>query len=241
MIARLVGLMITRLLGLLLVSSSASAHDFWVQPATYHAEPGISVPITLQVGHGPARQRSQLPLRRITRIEAVGPDGTGIDLRDALNLGAATQDGVLTFPTAGTYAVVLETDNRARTLDGAESYSRHSKALVQVGPAGTAQATQPLGMTLEIVPDVNPYSAAGALPIHVLFEGKPVAGAVVELTNLENDAAPVAAHLTDEHGRASFAVPPDGQWLLNVVWKKLRADNEEALFESYFSSLSFGR
>jgi uncharacterized GH25 family protein len=217
-----------------------SAHDFWVQPDTYHVEPGISVPITLQVGHGPARQRSLLPLRRITRIEAVGPDGTGIDLRDALNLGAATRDGVLTFPAAGTYAVVLETDNRARTLDGDESYSRHSKALVQVGSAASAQATRPLGMTLEIVPDVNPYSAAGALPIHVLFEGKTVAGALVELTNLENDATPIAAHLTDERGRSSFVMPSGGKWLLSVVWKKLRADNEETRFESYFSSLSFG-
>jgi uncharacterized GH25 family protein len=68
-----------------------------------------------------------------------------------------------------------------------------------------------------------------------------VAGALVELTNLENDATPIAAHLTDEHGRASFAVPAGGQWLLNVVWKTLRHDNEETRFESYFSSLSFGR
>jgi uncharacterized GH25 family protein len=233
--------MIARLVGLLLICGSVSAHDFWVQPDTFHAGPGISVPITLQVGHGPARQRSQLPLRRITRFAAVAPDGAPVDLRDSLNLGAALEDGELTFPAPGTYAVVLETDNHARTLDGDESYSRHSKALVQVGTSVSEGATQPLGMTLEIVPDVNPYSAAGALPIHVLFEGKPVTGALVELTNLENDATPIAAHLTDERGRASFAVPAGGKWLLNVVWKKLRADGEETQFESYFSSLSFGR
>ena len=233
--------MIARLVGLLLISGSVSAHDFWVQPDTYHAEPGISVPITLQVGHGPSRQRSQLPLRRITRFAALAPDGASVDLWDDLDLGAALEDGQLHFQAPGTYVVVLETDNRARTLDGDESYSRHSKALVQVGSSATAQATQPLGMTLEIVPDVNPYSVAGTLPIHVLFEGKPVAGALVELTNLENDAAPIAAHLTDEHGRSSFAVPAGGKWLLNVVWKKLRSENEETRFESYFSSLSFGR
>jgi len=235
--------MITRLVCLLLICGSVSAHDFWVQPDDYHAEPGISVPITLQVGHGPSRQRSQLPLRRITRFAAVAPDGTSVDLHDSVDLGAATEDGNLTFPAPGTYVVVLETDNRARTLDGAESYSRHSKALVQVGSSASAQATQPLGMTLEIVPEVNPYSlpAAGRLPVHVLFEGRPVAGAWIELTNLEHDSAPVEAHLTDEEGHCSFTVPAGGKWLLNVVWKKLRSDNEETQFESYFSSLSFGR
>ena len=162
-------------------------------------------------------------------------------MRDDLDLGAALEDGQLHFQAPGTYVVVLETDNRARTLDGAESYSRHSKALVQVGSSATAQATEPLGMALEIVPDVNPYSIAGTLPIHVLFEGKPVARALVELTNLENDAAPIAAHLTDEHGGCSFAVPAGGRWLLNVVWRKLRSENEETPYESYFSSLSFGR
>jgi len=235
--------MITRLVCLLLISGSVSAHDFWVQPDDYHAEPGVSVPITLQVGHGPSRQRSQLPLRRITRFAAVAPDGTSIDLHDSFDLGAATEDGNLTFPAPGTYAVVLETDNRARTLDGAESYSRHSKALIQVGSLQSARATQPLGLTLEIVPDVNPYSlpAAGRLPVHVLFEGKPVDRALVELTNLEHDSAPVEVHLTDEQGHCTFTVPAGGKWLMNVVWKKLRSDNEETQFESYFSSLSFGR
>lgn len=235
--------MIARLVGLLLICGSAAAHDFWVQPDNYHAEPGVSVPITLQVGHGPFRQRSQLPLRRITRFAAVAPDGADMDLHDSFNLGAATEDGELIFPTPGTYAVVLETDNHARTLDGAESYSRHSKALIQVGSLESARATQPVGLTLEIVPEVNPYSLppAGKLPVHVLFEGRPVAGAWIELTNLEHDSAPMEAHLTDEQGHCSFAVPAGGKWLLNVVWKKLRADTEDTQFESYFSSLSFGR
>ena len=233
--------MMARLVGLLLISSSAVAHDFWIQPDSYHAESDITVPLTLQVGHGSSRQRSQLPLRRITRFAAVAPDGTVVDLRVGLNLGAETDDGKVQFHAPGTYVVVLETDNHARTLDGSESYSRHSKALLQVGSTESTQAMQPLGMPLEIVPDVNPYFAAGALPIHVLFHGKPAVGALVELTNLEHDAAPVEAHLTDEQGRSSFAIPAGGKWLLNVVWKKRQATGQDTEFETYFSSLSFGR
>jgi uncharacterized GH25 family protein len=233
--------MSARLVGLLLISSSAVAHDFWIQPDSYRCEPGIAVPVTLQVGHGPSRQRSELPLRRIARFAAVTPDGTAVDLRGGLNLGASTEDGAVQFQTPGTYVVVLETDNHARTLDGLESYSRHSKALIQVGSAESVQATQPLGMVLEIVPDVNPYSAVGALPIHVWFAGAPLAGARVELTNLEHDAQAWETHLTGSDGRASFAMPEGGKWLLNVVWKERRATGQDSAFETYFSSLSFGR
>lgn len=233
--------MIARFIGLLLICGSVSAHDFWIQPDTYRAEPGKPVPITLQVGHGPYRQRSMLPMRRITRFVAGAPDGTLLDLRANLNLGAATEDGAMQLPAPGTYVVVLETDNNARTLDGAESYSRHSKALVQVGSLESAQATQPLGMQLEIVPEVNPYSAARSLPIHVLFEGKPAAGALVELTDLAHDAAPVEAHITDENGGSSFVMPAAGRWLLNVIWKRRLDVGQETEFETYFSSLSFGR
>jgi uncharacterized GH25 family protein len=233
--------MIARIVGLLLVCNSAVAHDFWIQPDSYRAESDISVPLTLQVGHGSARQRSQLPLRRITRFAAVAPDGTVVDLRGGLNLGAETDDGKVQFHSPGTYVVVLETDNHARTLDGSESYSRHSKALLQVGTSESTRATAPLGMPLEIVPDVNPYSAGGTLPIHVLFDGKPLAGARVELTNLEHDAQPYETHLTGEEGQTSFVIPDRGKWLLNVVWQKRQASGQDTEFETYFSSLSFGR
>jgi uncharacterized GH25 family protein len=233
--------MMARCLGLLLISGGVSAHDFWIQPETYRAEPGISVPILLQVGHGQWRQRSPLPMSRITRFEAVSPDGSAVDLRGNLHLGAATEDGELQFPAPGTYVVVLETDNRARTLDGAESYSRHSKALVQVGPSASVQATQPLGLQLEIVPEVNPYWSAGSLPLRVLFEGRPAAGALVELTDLAHDAAPMEAHITDAQGHSIFAMPGGGKWLLNVIWRRRLAAGQETEFETYFSSLSFGK
>jgi len=233
--------MIARFIGLLTICGSVSAHDFWIQPDTYRAEPGISVPITLQVGHGSSRQRSMLPMRRITRFEAMTPDGELLDLRGNLNLGDQTEDGKLQFAAPGTYVVVLETDNHARTLDGAESYSRHTKALVQVGTWASPQATRALGLRLEIVPDVNPGSAASSLPVHVFFEGKPAARARVELTNLAHDEAPVEAHITDESGQARFVMPATGRWLLNVIWKRRLDAGQETEFETCFSSLSFGR
>src|SRR6187402_2761093 len=93
----------------------AGAHDFWLQPTQYWVSPRTSTSLTLQVGHGPFRQRSPIPARRILRFEALAPDGTGIDLHGQLRLGMATEDGNFQLEQPGTYILVLQTDNHAQT------------------------------------------------------------------------------------------------------------------------------
>jgi uncharacterized GH25 family protein len=258
-----------------LFAASAMAHDFWIQPNEYWVSPSSAVAFSLQVGHGPFRQRSPIPLGRIARFEAIGMDGSRIELRDRLQLGGQADDGHFAFSKPGTYVLVMETDARAQShlpalrfndylkvegltpaleqrertrrmgADGSENYSRRAKSLVQVGPpeaATQAQVARPLGLPLEIVPEQNPYSVrqSTVLPVRVIFEGQPLAGALVKLTNLEHDEAPLEMHLTDRDGRARFAMPTHGAWLLNVIWTKVLPDTLETDFETVFSSLSFG-
>ena len=265
------------LLAGMLCHQTASAHDFWVQPREYWVPLGVTTPFTLQVGHGPYRQRSPIPSKRITRLSAIGPQGAVLDLRDRLHPGDSLDDGSLEFPEPGTYVVVLEADNRAQShlpavrfndylqvegltpaleqrerlhrmdTDGSEIYSRHAKALLQVGAGGgdvvsPASVTLPLGLPLEIVPDVNPYAEPrpSSLPVHVLYEGRPLAGALVKMTQLEHDAEPFETHRTDSAGRATFTMPAQGAWLLNVIWTRPLAKSAATDFETVFSSLSFG-
>ena len=250
------------------------AHDFWVQPASYWVAPGMDSPFTLQVGHGPFRQRSLIPLSRILRFEALGPDESRANLRPRLQLGGRVSDGALEFATQGTYVLVLQTDARAysllpairfndylryegltpaldyrqrthrMTMDGSENYSRQAKALIQVGsPAGPQpQVTKPVGLVLEIVPEINPYALPRPkrLPVYVLYEGRRLTGALVMLTNLEHDANPVEVHLTDRNGEVEFTMPQSGKWLLNVIWTKVAPRTWDSDFETVFSSLSFG-
>jgi uncharacterized GH25 family protein len=129
--------------------------------------------------------------------------------------------------------------------DGSERYSRCAKSIVQVGPPGAgtqAQVSKPVGLPLEIVPEANPYGAprSASLPVRVMYAGRPLAGALVKLTDLKNDASPFEVHLTDHDGRASFVMPTSGSWLLNVIWTKALPHSEETDFETVFSSLSFG-
>src|SRR5258708_30123055 len=85
----------TALLFGLLVCSRASfieAHDFWLQPSEYWINPDTLDSMTLQVGHGPFRQRSPIPLRRITRFQAIAPNGMAVYLHQPLPLRQGAQD-----------------------------------------------------------------------------------------------------------------------------------------------------
>jgi uncharacterized GH25 family protein len=129
--------------------------------------------------------------------------------------------------------------------DGSENYSRCAKSLVQVGPARSMSQSlvqKAIGLPLEIVPEQSPYATPrpGSLPIHVIYEGRVLAGALVKLTKLEQDELPFETHVTDESGRAVFAMPASGTWLLNVIWTKVSSSSQETDFETVFSSLSFG-
>jgi uncharacterized GH25 family protein len=265
------------LLALLLCcrASSASAHDFWLQPTDYWTGPNVVTAIELQVGHGPFRQRSPIRASRISRFEATSPDGTVVDLRRGLRPGGATDDGDFRLANRGSYVLALQTDDQAQThlpairfndylhvegltpaleqrarlhrtdADGSERYSRCAKAIVQVGPSGAAtrdQVSRPVGLPLEIVPDANPYAVPrlASLPVHVIYAGRPLAGALVKLTDLKNDASPFEMHLTDRDGRATFTMPRSGNWLLNVIWTKPLPASADTDFETIFSSLSFG-
>ena len=261
-------------LGLLLVSAAAGAHDFWLQPAQWRAAPFAPFNVSLEVGHGPYRQRSPIAASRIERFEAIAANGARADLRGHLHLGAANGDATLGFKQAGTYLLVLETDDRAEShlpairfndylkvegltpaialrartgrtdADGSENYSRHAKAIVEVGASNrrnAAAATRRLGLALEIVPERSPLATprAAKLPVRIFYRGRPLPGALVKLTDLSRDAEPFEVHRSDGTGRAIFAMPHQGSWLLNVIWTRPQPRDGINDFETDFSSLSF--
>ncbi len=256
-------------------AASATAHDFWMQPNLFWLSPGTATPLTLQVGHGPLRQRSAIPVKRITRFEAIAPSGAAIDLRANLRPGGANADATIGFSRPGAYVLVLQTDDQAQSFlpairyndylkvegltpalelrarthrteaMGSENYSRQAKSIVLVGaPSASAQSqvTRPFGLLLEIVPEVSPYvlPRRSTLPVHVIFEGRRLAGALVKLTDLDHDESPLETRVTDHEGRAVFTMPRDGNWLLNVIWTKPQPRTRDTDFETTFSSLSFG-
>lgn len=125
---------------------------------------------------------------------------------------------------------------------GVEVYSRRAKMLVQVGPVPSANVLKPVGHTLEIVPVVNPYGRGTdtALPVRVLFQGRPLAQAQVRVLPLGIKNGPVQKLRTDQQGLASFVVPNRGNWLVMVVHARPTNENPAAAFDTVFASLTFG-
>lgn len=124
--------------------------------------------------------------------------------------------------------------------NGRELYARRAKALVQIGSTCSPQALQPLGLSLEIVPLVNPHCAAqDTLPVEVRFRGEPLAGALVRMESLSSPAGEIEQR-TDASGRASFAMPKTGNWKISLVWSVPIEGNDLAEYDTLFSSLSFG-
>lgn len=178
-------------------------------------------------------------------------------------------DSVVPFAGAGTHILTFETtpalsDLEAKAFDeyvaheglsavaahraalptpgtnGRELYARRAKALVQIGKTCSPHVLQPVGLSLEIVPLINPHCATGdAMPVEVRFRGRPLAGALLRMESLSNPAGEIEQR-TDADGRASFAMPRQGNWKISLVWSVPIEDNAQAEYDTLFSSLSFG-
>lgn len=213
------------LLFALLLALPAAAHDFWIQP---------QAPYSLLVGHGPYRQVSPIPPSRIIRSETIGGHLMVLETDDKAqsHLPAIRFNDYL--KAEGLTPALEERERTGRTnRDGSERYSRRAKALIGVGP-GDPLFTHRVGLTLEIVPEPG-----AGLPVRVFYKDQPLAGALVKLTDLDHDEEPYQTRRTDETGRAAFALPQKGSWLLNVIWTEAQGPAAETDFATIFSSLSF--
>lgn len=258
---------------LVFVATSATAHDFWLQPQKFQTKPGVALPITALIGHGDDRGRWEADSSRVVMLKLTGPNGI-FNLRSTFKQRGSGSHFAPVFAKAGVHIVAMQTNHASSNLPakrfteyakeegltpilqhrsrsgtaqtaGREIYSRRAKTLVQVGTAtGRADptATKAIGLTLEIVPERDPYALgkSRSFPVRVYYEGKALPGATVKLTNLGSDEKPVAIVKTDSSGRAAFRIPESGAWLLNVVWSKPIKGRSGAEFDTIFSSLTFG-
>lgn len=248
----------------------ANAHEFWMQPKEFWWQPTQSMPLSLRVGHGDHSTRSMIPSRRVTRFEIIGPSNEASDLRMGLHPGADTElrlDApgayVVVLATDNqarsdlpadrfneylvaeglTPALTAREQTGQMQAEGSERYSRQAKSLVQVGESQQqSNVTQAVGLRLEIVPEINPYATprAAQLPVRVIFEGKPLGGALVKMSDPADASKGAVARVSDDRGRAVFDMPSQGQWLLHVTWTKALPSTDEADFDTMFASLTFG-
>ena len=248
--------------GAALVAAPAAAHDFWIEPSTYRPEPLQRVTLRHRVGNhflgDPVPRDEGLMVRFVT----LGGDGEkrvpGVHGVDPAGIAQAPETGtlVVAYQSRGSVAE-LPPDKMARYAEEEgvaaqlpagwqgkpllrDSFARSVKSLLVVNGRGSAGFDRVAGLPLELVPLVDPagLAAGGALPVRLLWQGKPVAGIqVAALSRLDPSKALVAR--TDGDGRVTLTLPRTGEWLVKAVKVLPAPPDGTADFASVWASLTF--
>lgn len=256
---------------LLLMASLVQAHDLFLKLDTYFLSPNARVQIPVLNGTFDRSENFITPerLADISVVTPVGrsrippatawspgPDSTS---RLSLALGAAGTyvAGVSTLPreielSAKDFNAYLEEDGirdvlearrRDNELDtGArEQYSKHVKAVFQVGQARTDGFAEALGYPAEIVPLDNPYALAPGqtLRVRCLVDGRPATAQIVLWGGEQGGKTlPQRDTRTDSTGVAELTVDAAGKWYVKFV-HMVRAAQPGIDYVSKWATLTF--
>jgi uncharacterized GH25 family protein len=128
-----------------------------------------------------------------------------------------------------------------------ERYSKHVKAIVQVGEARTNAYEHRLGHPVEFVPLQNPYEIGVGDTFQVLFlkYGEPVANQIIYASHeAYHGHAEGGGHIeavttrTNGEGVASFRISAEGKWYVRVI-NMVEPDEEEVDYESNWATMTF--
>ena len=242
-----------------------AAHDMWIEPATFAPEIGQVVSVRLRVGQDLLGDPLLLDPSLVNQF--VVQDAAGLkpvvrrDGGDPAGLLRVASPGLLAvgyrsnpspiemaadkfnqyLKEEGLDAVLATRASRNETGNAAhELFSRCAKSLVFSGAPAGAQGDRPLGFTLELVAERNPYAVAPDqdLPIRLIYENRPLPGALVVAMNRRNPAEKLSAR-TDKDGRVRFKVRPAGMWLIKAVHMVPAPAGARAEWASFWASLTF--
>lgn len=130
-----------------------------------------------------------------------------------------------------------------------EEYSKHVKALIQVGGKRTDDYKKILGYPAEIVPVQNPYdlSVGDTLAVQILWKGKPLANYPIYAGGIHiedpkpqrsGDHAHEDPARTDAKGIAKFWIDAPGRWYIRCIYME-RVQMADKDYISNWATLSF--
>jgi len=257
----------------------------WLLPSAFAAPPRAPLAVQLRVGHPGDAETLARDGRRIVRFEAIDAAGArplvGLDGQDPAGFARPVEPGLLTLVYESTatfselpaerFEAYLEAEGLGRVLaarqrDGArgrsgrELYSRSLKSLLRIGGVGGADRAR--GLPLELLLE---HAAGGRVVLRLLWHGRALAGALVDLTPLDartRSARPSPASagcrglaagvsaLFPDASTCSLRTGADGRlaaelaagaWLAAVVHAEPTTGDERvrARWRTVFASLSF--
>jgi uncharacterized GH25 family protein len=131
--------------------------------------------------------------------------------------------------------------------DVTEKYSKHVKAIFQVGEAHTESFGQPHDFPIEIVPIKNPFSlnVGETLPVKVMLDGKPLTNQLVYASYAgfhkhgdDGQHIEAVSTRTNKNGIAEFKIATKGNWYVRLI-HMVPSDEEGVDVESKWATLTF--
>jgi uncharacterized GH25 family protein len=250
-----------------MLATSVQAHDLWLvpagkievgKPALVLANVGMDFPKS-EVAPDPAQFKRRLliqPDGKEGRLEASGKKEQSGLLRftptqpGVYVVAVETQPKLITL-AANKFNEYLVADGlphvyRQRVKDGThdqpgrERYSKYVKTLLRVGEDGGGDPGRVLGLQLEIIPLRDPFAlkVGEALPVRVLFQGKPLPEANVGWQHPGDGETARGYVRTDARGEALVPVAKSGLMTLRLT-HMTRPKTAEYEWESFWATLTF--
>ena len=248
-----------------LAVSSASAHDFWVEPNTFTPESASEVEVTLR--EGVSFKGNTLPyvlewfddFSQVTRKGRV-PVESRLGNDPAATLVLKPGPLLLGYQSSGNFVELdaekfnsylehegiefIREQRIARgedDLPAPEYFVRCAKTLLQSGADSSGDVyKEVLGYTLELVPESNPYELAigDELSFQLWYKNEPAQGLLIQAFT-RDDPESVQKVRTDAEGRGVIRVDRAGVWLVKAVNIQPLADDPKALWQSYWATYLF--
>ncbi len=252
------------------ITAGLGAHDMFLKLTSYFLRENSDVTIPLLNGTFSLSENA-IARNRIADISIVsGPARRRLDTTTVTERGDTTFFAARTG-RAGTYLFGVSTHPNVIRLSGreftgyleeeglqdvvaarraagttadstAERYSKHVKAIFQVGEARTTDFATPLGYPAELVPLANPYTlrVGERLQVRALVRGS----AAPNLTLLAGGRSPSGARLrvqtvrTDAQGLATIRLSSAGTYYVKFI-SMVKPAGGDVEYESNWATLTF--
>jgi hypothetical protein len=250
---------------LVLCATPLAAHDLWIAPTAFAPDPGSVVGVRLLVGQnflGDPVPRDPELIDQFVSVDATGRKAVvGRDGADPAGLLRIAAPGltIIGYQSHASQVVLpaekfnqyldeegldavaaLRARRRQTNASARERFSRCVKSLLLSGAPGPGQGDRALGFRLELIAERNPYALGSGqgLPVRLLYDGRPLPGALVVAMNRRHPAAKLTAR-TDRDGRVHLPLQQAGMWLVKAVHMVAAAPGQGAEWESFWASLTF--
>ena len=125
--------------------------------------------------------------------------------------------------------------------DARERYSKHVRAVFQVGDVRTDDYKRPLNYPVEIIPQENPFSlkVGQTLPVLCLLDGKPLVNQFV-IAGWESHHGKISSTglRTNARGIARFKLSAAGKWFVKLI-HMVPVTETNLNYESKWATLTF--